>query len=416
MHIVFVTIELATSENVSGGLASFTANMARICAANKHKVTIILSTVKEENLTFDDDVALEKIIVKKPIWNTFNLIAKVCTLGRKENIDETRRFFLNIYRSGQVRKKIEEIHKREKVDIVHYCNLSAMAFRANKHIPYLIRISGFAAMCNGAELPNGSVNYDANILSIKDKLTDYTLKKAKYVVSPSNLLADVSKQSLGVNATVIESPFVFSKDNWDYSVYNSIVKDKKYIICYGRLGYLKGTHIVAQIIYKLLQTFPDICFILVGSQGELLDEKGNRVKADELVKRNAGRFLDRAIYTGALARERLYPLIENAELCLLPSRIENLPNACIEAMAMKQIVVGTDGASYEQLIENKVNGFLCERDNPDSYFEAINEALKMSTYERDRMKLKAQEVTERLRPQKIYEKYMKFYEKVIKEW
>ena len=54
MHIVFVTTELATAGNSSGGLASFTANMARIFAANGHRVTILLAAVKEEKLVFDD--------------------------------------------------------------------------------------------------------------------------------------------------------------------------------------------------------------------------------------------------------------------------------------------------------------------------------------------------------------------------
>ena len=416
MHIVFVTTELATMHNVSGGLASFTSNMARICVANRHRVTIILSTVKEESLTFDDDIMLEKIFVKKQVWDALNRATKICIRDKKENANEARKFLVNIYRSGQVRKRIKEINKREKIDIVHYCNLCALAFRASKYIPYVIRISGFDVMCKGADLPDGKIDYDVDKLSIKDKLVDYTVKKARYVISPSNLLADEGRKTLGIDATVIESPFLLSKTNWDYSIYNSLVGNKKYIIHYGRLGYLKGTHIVAEIANEVLHKFPDIYLVLVGSNGELLDENGGKVKSDKLVKKRAGDYSDRVIYAGVLVREQLYPLIEKAELCLLPSRIENLPNACIEAMSMGQIVVGTNGASFEQLIDDKKSGFLCERDNPDSYFLAIDEALNMSIEEKNEMKSEAREVTERLKPQKIYEKYVEFYEKIIEEW
>ena len=140
------------------------------------------------------------------------------------------------------------------------------------------------------------------------------------------------------------------------------------------------------------------------------------MSADELVRKKAGEYSNRVIYAGRLVREQLYPLIQYAELCLLPSRIENLSNACIEAMAMGKIVVATNGASYEQLIDDRVSGFLCERDNPASYLKAVDEVLAMSTEERNKIGLKAIEVTKRLEPQKIYEQYLAFYEKVIREW
>lgn len=416
MHIVFVTSELATANNSSGGLASFTANMARICASNNHKITIILSTVKEEKLAFDEDICLENIFVKKILWNIFDKVAKLCTFRKKEDTIETRRFLVNLYRGIQVRKKIKQIHRVDKIDIVHYCNLGSLAFRARRNIPYVIRISSFAVMWKEASRPNTDIKYDLSKLSIRDKLMDYTLKKARYVISPSQLLADVGKQNLGIEVKVIESPFMLSKTNWNYKLFNTIIGDKKYIIHYGRLGYLKGTHIVARIVKEILSTFPDIYFVLAGSNGEIEDENGSIVRADEAVKRSADVASERVIYVGALMREQLYPFIDNAMLCLLPSRIDNLPNTCIEAMAMGKIVVGTMGASFEQLIDDRVNGFLCERDNPQSYVQAINEALNMKAEEKKTMELKALEVIERFEPQRIYNQYLDFYRKVIREW
>ena len=416
MHIVFVTPELATAGNSSGGLASFTANMARIFASNGHKVTVLLATVKDEKLSFDEDIELKTTYINKAIWNIFDKTAKICTFGEKENTVETRRFIVNFYRSGQVRKKIREINKREKIDIIHYCSLSAMAFRANKAIPYVIRLSSFSSICRGANLPDGDIRFDSAGFSMKDRLLNYTLQKAKYVISPSKLLADIGKKELGLEATVIESPFVLTKIQWDESVFHSVIGNERYIIHYGSLKYLKGTHIVAKIVKSILQTYPDLFLILAGRNEELLDEDGIKVKADELVKRSAGELADRVLYAGSLSREQLYPFIQNAELCLLPSRIENLSNACIEAMAMGKIVIGTNGASFEQLIDDRVSGFLCERDNPESYLQAVNEALEMSNEDKEKMILKSAERIKLLRPEIIYKKYLEFYEGVIREW
>ncbi len=46
--------------------------------------------------------------------------------------------------------------------------------------------------------------------------------------------------------------------------------------------------------------------------------------------------------------------------------MDNFPNACIEAMYFSKVVIGTDGASFEQLITHGKNGLLCRiGDSPD---------------------------------------------------
>lgn len=416
MHIVYVTTELATLHNASGGLASFTANMARIFLENGHNVTILLVTTRDDKIEFDEECSLFTVFVSKTVWNMLNNITKFCAFGNIDKADETRKFIVNIYKSIQVRKTIKEIDKLNKIDIVHYCNLGGIAFRADNKIPYLIRISSFVNICNGANMPNGCIGYKENKLSLTNKLTDYTLKKARYVVSPSKLLATIGKKELGIRPIVIESPFVLDEDKLDYDVYNANLAGKKYILHFGYLKYLKGTHIVAQLAYEFLQQHSDFYLVLSGKSEFLIDDEGNKIKAHEYVRKKAEKYSNRVIYAGQLVREQLYPLIQNAELCLLPSRIENLSNACIEAMAMGKIVVTTNGASYEQLIDDRISGFLCERDDSESYLNAINEALNMSIYEQNKMKAKAIEVTKRLEPRKIYQQYLAVYEKIIREW
>ena len=148
----------------------------------------------------------------------------------------------------------------------------------------------------------------------------------------------------------------------------------------------------------------------------MIDIEGKKIKAHELIRKSAGEYADRVIYAGRLVREQLYPLIKGAEVCLLPSRVENLSNACIEAMALGKIVIATDGASFEQLIEDRISGFLCQKDNSDSFLQAVCEALDMSEQDRVKMWEKATERIRELAPDKLYPKYMAFYQKVIQEW
>lgn len=422
MNIVFVTTELAAANNSAGGLASFTANMARIFAEHGHHVSIVLARTKEEYIEFEKNIPVISLYIPMKKWIKIDRLSKViCKFNRnfdKRNEDDIRRTIMNLYKGRQVKKVIQQLNKNEKIDIIHYCNHGSFSRISEKGIPYVVRISGFGNIVKrGANTPDGSINYKDNPLRLLDKLERIAIKKSEYVITPSHLLADILKENFRMDAAIIESPFVLKRQEWDYTVYEKYsLSQKKYIIHYGSLRYAKGTHIVAQLVENLLRLHTDIYVVLAGNNEDLVDEKGNKIKAAEYVKKNADKFSDRVIYVGRLAREQLYPLIQNAELCLLPSRIENLSNACIEAMAMGQIVVATNGASYEQLIEDGISGFLCERDNSDSFLNAIGRALNMSTEEKEEMKSKAMKTIERLAPEKIYKQYLQFYEKVIREW
>jgi len=71
-----------------------------------------------------------------------------------------------------------------------------------------------------------------------------------------------------------------------------------------------------------------------------------------------GEYADRLIFIGQIPHEQLYPVISGARLVVLPSLIDNMPNACLEAMALGKPVVGTRGASFEEMIRDGETGFL----------------------------------------------------------
>ncbi len=342
MHLVILTAELATNGNSCGGSASFTANLARIFQRNGHRVTIVLVTTKEENVVFDAEIKVRTAYVEKSLWDKYNYFAEITAALTGEDRDEIRKYLVNLHKSELAKTIIKEIDQEEKIDIIHSSNLCGLSLGLDEGIPYVVRISSYYNMWDHAELPNAIIDYDQVPMTIKDKLEVYMLQKAKYVISPSNLLAEIGRLKMGINPMVIESPFVLSEESWDNSVYDSLAKGKKYIIHYGRMAYAKGTHIVAQISKQILKKYPDRLIVLVGRDGEMESVEGTIIKGHELVVKSAGEYADRIIYAGCLSREQLYPLIQHAEVCLLPSRLENLSNACIEAMAMGKIVIGTD--------------------------------------------------------------------------
>ena len=416
MHIVFVTTELATKDNSSGGLASFTANISRIFRENGHKVTIILSTIKETELEFDDDIDLINVYVPKMMWEFLDKVAGLVAFICKGNRIKIRSCLLSLCRSKRINSRIRKMDKRQKVDIVHYCNLASVAVCATRKIPYTIRVSGIENLWYGTYLPSGEFGYNLYPMTLPDRLNEYTMKKSRYIISPSNYVAEVVREHINSNVTVLESPFVFKRSNWNYDLYNRIGNGKKYIIHYGRLTFSKGTHVIAELSEQFLKEYPDMYIIIAGNNGDMQDTLGTPMKASELVIQSAGEYADRVIYLGKPVREELFPFIENAQVCVFPSRIENLANACIEAMAMGKLTVATDGFSFEQLIEDGVSGFLCQSNDKESFMHGIVKALELSEKAREQMCLNAQKSVEKLEPQKVYMNYLKYYEEIIRNW
>jgi glycosyltransferase involved in cell wall biosynthesis len=56
---------------------------------------------------------------------------------------------------------------------------------------------------------------------------------------------------------------------------------------------------------------------------------------------------------------------------VLPSLVDNLPNACLEAMALGKPVIGTSGASFEELLTDGISGFLVPPGDPRALADRI---------------------------------------------
>lgn len=67
--------------------------------------------------------------------------------------------------------------------------------------------------------------------------------------------------------------------------------------------------------------------------------------------------------------------IDSARVFVLPSRVEGMPQALVEAMARGKAVIGSDSIAIRDLIKDGENGYLFEFNNPISLAEKINLAL-----------------------------------------
>ena len=188
---------------------------------------------------------------------------------------------------------------------------------------------------------------------------------------------------------------------------------KKYLLFNSTLSRLKGTHIGIEVTELLMEKYPDLHIVYAGYDCGLSQKNGGVQSISDILKKQNRKYRGRVIYLKHLSHETLFPIVKHSLACVLPSRVDNLPNSCIEAMSLGSIVIGTYGASFEQLIKNKENGLLIKRDSADSLMKAVDYLMDMPENERQAMREKAVSTVSRLSPENIYTKTVDFYKKVI---
>ena len=124
---------------------------------------------------------------------------------------------------------------------------------------------------------------------------------------------------------------------------------------------------------------------------------------------------DRLLFFNPLPHDKLYPIIKESEYVILPSFMENFSNACVEAMYFKKLVIGTDGASFEQLICDGKNGFLCQINDSNSLLEKMQMAVNMNVADRERIGLNAHRRIQPLKPEIAVQRLVEFYKYIVSQ-
>jgi len=159
-----------------------------------------------------------------------------------------------------------------------------------------------------------------------------------------------------------------------------------YVVCVARLDMkTKGLGVLLQAWQRLLQTRPE-------ASGHTLVIVGDGRDRDIL--RNMARQLglqEQVQFAGLQTNP--YPWIRHAELLVLASRHEGLPNVLIEAMALGCMVVSTDcPVGPKEILAEGRAGMLVPVDDVEALAQAIWRALRDSSLRHDMMQQAAERV------------------------
>ena len=143
-------------------------------------------------------------------------------------------------------------------------------------------------------------------------------------------------------------------------------KSGKNLLFVGRLEKYKGVQDVVGMMPALLASEPDVRLTIIGGDG------GFRREIEDLSERLGVR--KNIIFAGAVSRDDLLKAYREADIFVLPSRMEGFGIVLLEAMASGLPCIAYSIPSVRTLIEHGKTGLLAE--NEKEFFESILCLLK----------------------------------------
>lgn len=224
--------------------------------------------------------------------------------------------------------------------------------------------------------------------------------RAKAVVLPNSINPDFLKASEELTlATTINHDKKMTVDDR----IPSSVKEKR-IITVGRIDDNKNQRLLVEAYVKIADHYPDWSLELIG-------DGSGRQALEEYVSTLPCK--DRISFTGAV--DDVARRMSEASIFVLPSKIEGMPNALIEAMVMGIACISTDcpcGGPRDLIATDETNGILVPVDNVDAMAMALKRLITNDTL-RESMGDNARKIIATLHPDMVNKQWKNYIENVI---
>lgn len=206
-------------------------------------------------------------------------------------------------------------------------------------------------------------NYDVDPRDIEATVffEQVAINQADIRTAPSRFLADEVVEHLAVEAPVHPIPNGIDLEEFDEAEPIDVAerfglpsRDAVIVLFASRLERRKGADLLPDACTKLLRERPDVHVVIAGADDHDMVESQVRPRLDAIGPRVG----ERVHGLGRVSLPEVRALMKFADVFMLPSRWDNAPYACLEAMAAGLPVVASAIGGLPELIDHGRSGFL----------------------------------------------------------
>lgn len=236
---------------------------------------------------------------------------------------------------------------------------------------------------------------------------------ARALSSPTRWLAEEVRSRMGVRRPIEVIPYGIDLDLFD--AVSEVDVDRRFripanrllVLFAGRLERRKGIHLIREILPEVLRRNDRVSFLLAG------EDEGGYSEAEVIPFLREEKLLHAVHFLGRVESKAVRALMKRADILLLTSLWENLPYACLEAMAAGKPIVASDCGGIPELLRHEVDGLLAATGNPSSYVDHLHRLLSDEALRRRLGESARRRVEERFTDLEVARRSLLFYEHAL---
>jgi len=384
MRIAFITPEFVTDIQNAGGLGNYLFRIGKLLTERGHQVEVFVSSDLEPRIFIHEGIRVERVsCVTRMRWQS--------TLRNLSRAARLVYAFDLVTRAHALAAAMQRRHREAPFDIVQSADYLAvgLAVRSLKGRIHLARCSTAADLWNevsGDRSPNQKW---------RERLERATLRRADKAYAPSRFIAEHYRTQHRIALDVLRPPMGLEVAP---STDPPCGLPDRFLLHFGRLWAKTGTLWLTSALKVAFKAEPSLQMVWVG--------RGN---FDEItcLRDSLGRHRSNIQLLYPLAKPELYAVLQRADGAVLPSLVDNLPNTVIESLTLGVPVIGTRGASIDELVEDGVTGELVQPGDVEGLALAIVKFWRGESTVKKGFDWHGS-IADEMRPEKAVENLLKF--------
>lgn len=242
----------------------------------------------------------------------------------------------------------------------------------------------------------------------------FCLQAADLLIAPSQFILNELKEKFQLNnAAVAVIPNPYQTDR-PAPLLSPTGGAQEQIVFYGKLSVQKG-------VFRLLSYFRQLWdkgftepLYLIGGQEIVYHPLGKRM--GDVIKSDYRKYIHKGLLRleGPILPRDIEKRLSLAKLVIIPSYKDNLPYVAFEMMGMGKIVLVSRQGGQAEVVEDGINGFVFDHEQPETFFAQLEKILHLPGSEQQRIYRNAiQKIRTAYNPDEIYLKKMDAIKKLL---
>jgi glycosyltransferase involved in cell wall biosynthesis len=362
LRIAFITPEFVTESSRDGGLANFVNRLTQALLACGHQPDVFTLSKQQPTEIDFGGVRVYRTWPRRhpPLRRLSQWLSRLhWRLRFPLPLPRTHHYVYGALALGELFNRWDRVHR---YDLVHTSDYGM----AGLFVPHSDDRVHVARSSSTSDLFPRVLGRPRSIdLRVIAALERRCLRRADVAYAPSETTARHYADRHRLRLNVVRPPFLL-----EARPAAEVPADvpPRYMLHFGTLGPIKGTDWLAATLPHVWAQEPEFALVLAGKEAD-----------PGLVaswRKQWGTHAGRVFWLGSLRKPDLYAVLRGAVATILPSRCDNFPNTALESLALGVPVIGTNGASLDELVEPGGSGELVPVDDVPALADVLLRAWR----------------------------------------